>query len=964
MPCSFFVRSGLFLLIMMGLSERSTAQVTVIPFTSGPIPLCDTSIFTANVSGMGWLAQPGTPWSYSLNQLLMNITSDHPQTLQIFMTSPAGTELLLSEFNGAGGQNYTNTVFEYGWYPSIMTGTAPFTGSWTAQGGSFSVFDGENADGTWTITVIDTSCVNNGTGTGGIWTPGWFDGSSGNGGFSMGFSAPPPCPGYIPFDNATICGGGTFDLLGYYTAYYSGYSYTITLSGSPVTDPTAVSAPGNYWIDAYDMWDGCSYWAEFVIIASSPTPIGADQVVDHCGPDPMDLTALFNLTGVTPVWSLDGAPITGAIAAAATVPGTYQVIGETAGGCNDTALVTLNINAAAILGPDESVSVCPGGSLDLTSLYDVTGLTAVWTFGGLPFATPTAATDAGVYSLAVTNSSGCADQADVTLSVEPMAPLGADQTLALCSNATIDLTVLYTTTGLTSTWTLSGAPVIDPASVSAAGTYRLIASNASACADSAFVSVNVNPAPALGPDASASACEDGTVDLTTFFPTAGLTTAWTFSGIAVPDPVSVDGGGTYMLVTTDPNGCSDSALVSVTISTNPVLGADQTISVCDGIPVDLTTLYTTGADASLWEASGATVADPTSVTTSGTYLLTVTNAAGCSASATVALSFDPAPALGPDVTASICGGTTYDLTAQFATAGGSGSWTMGGNSVADPVVVNATGNYQLVVTNASGCTDTAMVALTAHTAPDLGEDQFFTLCPWQMVDLSAVFPVNGMDAIYTHDGQPISDPATVHEPGTYTVAVTDAYGCTDDAIASVINVECLCEADFRYDAGCMQEPVQFAVLADSAVVSATWNFSGAAPNALGSDPLVRFTSDEPTLVTLRATLSCGVVTVERMIRVPDCSDSCSVWIPSAFTPDGDGVNDTWGWPGECLPKDFSVKVFDRWGELVYTSTDPFKPWDGSHGGKPSPTGVYVYRVDYQLLYQERKEVTGTVTLVR
>ena len=159
MPCSFFVRSGLFLLIMMGLSERSTAQVTVIPFTSGPIPLCDTSIFTANVSGMGWLAQPGTPWSYSLNQLLMNITSNHPQTLQIFMTSPAGTELLLSEFNGAGGQNYTNTVFEYDWYPSITTGTAPFTGSWTAQGGSFSVFDGENADGTWTITVIDTSCA-------------------------------------------------------------------------------------------------------------------------------------------------------------------------------------------------------------------------------------------------------------------------------------------------------------------------------------------------------------------------------------------------------------------------------------------------------------------------------------------------------------------------------------------------------------------------------------------------------------------------------------------------------------------------------------------------------------------------------------------------------------------------------------------------------------------------------------
>jgi gliding motility-associated-like protein len=106
------------------------------------------------------------------------------------------------------------------------------------------------------------------------------------------------------------------------------------------------------------------------------------------------------------------------------------------------------------------------------------------------------------------------------------------------------------------------------------------------------------------------------------------------------------------------------------------------------------------------------------------------------------------------------------------------------------------------------------------------------------------------------------------------------------------------------------------------------------------------------------------VTVERTIRVADCSDSCSVWIPSAFSPDGDGINDLWGWSGECLPKDFSVDVFDRWGELIYTSTNPFKPWDGSYGGKPAPIGVYVYRVGYQLLYQERKEVKGSVTLVR
>ncbi|MBK7295631.1 MAG: proprotein convertase P-domain-containing protein [Flavobacteriales bacterium] len=107
-----------------------------MPFTSGPIPPCDTSYFTANVSGVGTLYPPGWGggWTYSLQMLTINITSEHPWTLQISLTSPEGTTLLLSAFNGAGGQNYTNTTFQYFQYPSITTGTAPFTGDWTAEG--------------------------------------------------------------------------------------------------------------------------------------------------------------------------------------------------------------------------------------------------------------------------------------------------------------------------------------------------------------------------------------------------------------------------------------------------------------------------------------------------------------------------------------------------------------------------------------------------------------------------------------------------------------------------------------------------------------------------------------------------------------------------------------------------------------------------------------------------------------
>lgn len=157
MPKTGIIRVVAAVLSGLVFSTSSTAQS--VPFTSGPIPLCATSTFTADVSGIGMLMPPGSFWSASLLGLTINITSDHPQTLQIQLTSPEGTTLLLSAFNGAGGQDYINTGFLYSGYPSITTGTAPFSGSWTAQGGPLSVFDGEFADGTWTITVTDTACA-------------------------------------------------------------------------------------------------------------------------------------------------------------------------------------------------------------------------------------------------------------------------------------------------------------------------------------------------------------------------------------------------------------------------------------------------------------------------------------------------------------------------------------------------------------------------------------------------------------------------------------------------------------------------------------------------------------------------------------------------------------------------------------------------------------------------------------
>ena len=952
------------------LSIRSSyGQVSVIPFTSGPIPLCDTSTFTANVSGVGWLGALGDPWSgmYSLYSLTIDITSDHPQTLQIELTSPEGTTLLLSAFNGAGGANYTNTSFMYESYPSITTGAAPFTGYFTAQGGSLNIFNGELADGTWTITVIDTACSVTSPGPGGgPYTEGWFNGAAA-GGFSFAFNSPPPpmCWGGIPNGSEMICAGGSANIQGYYESLGNGYSISVTpWDGQAMSDPYAATEPGTYWIDAYDQWDGCWYFAEFELTVGSIS-LGPDQVVDQCGNDPIDLNALFNFGSITPAWTLNGIPVTGSAVSAATTPGIYQVTDAAASNCSDTVTVTLNFQDPIDLGADQTVSLCAGSSADLTALYNTAGLSVEWQLGGAPIPAPIAATDAGTYTLVATSAEGCSDLAEITVTVDQAPDLGPDQNASFCSNATFDLTTLFTTTGLSTEWSYMMIPVNDPTSIIAGGTYQLIVSPGSACADTAFANISVNVAPQLEPDMMATTCEGVGEDLVSYFTSAtSLSMDWTFAGAPVPDPYSTTDAGTYTLVVTNAVGCTDTANVQLEVSQPPILGADVTLTVCANVPVDLTALFNTASFTATWEISGVPVNDPENVLDEGAYVLTAVNTDGCSSTANATIQHTAAPALGNDQQISICDGATVDLTAIIPTNGTVDSWTLSGALVNDPASVTVPGSYRLIASDPNGCSDTAFVSVIVNAGPALGADQTFTLCPWQTVDLSIAFPVNGTNASYYFNGDPLADPTAVSDEGAYMIVAMDGNGCADSANAMILSIECLCVADFTMNARCMQDPAEFTLIADSAIVSARWNFSDAAPLSTDIDPVIRFTREGEILVTLEAELTCGVVNVERTIRIEDCSDSCTVWIPTAFTPNGDEFNDSWSWKGECQPEGFKMQIFDRFGEIIYTTTDPYDAWDGSVNGRMSPDGVYAYRVAYKLPYQDHKEAVGSIVLLR
>lgn len=83
--------------------------------------------------------------------------------------------------------------------------------------------------------------------------------------------------------------------------------------------------------------------------------------------------------------------------------------------------------------------------------------------------------------------------------------------------------------------------------------------------------------------------------------------------------------------------------------------------------------------------------------------------------------------------------------------------------------------------------------------------------------------------------------------------------------------------------------------------------------------------------------------IESVSNVVEVFPSIALYVPGAFTPNGDGINDEFGAYGEAL-FNFSMQIWNRWGQLVFESSSALDRWDGSYKGEKVPGGSYVYRI--------------------
>lgn len=191
----------------------------------------------------------------------------------------------------------------------------------------------------------------------------------------------------------------------------------------------------------------------------------------------------------------------------------------------------------------------------------------------------------------------------------------------------------------------------------------------------------------------------------------------------------------------------------------------------------------------------------------------------------------------------------------------------------------------------------------------------------------------------------------------YKVKVTNKYGCSDTAHIAV-NVWKKPQADAGPDLKTrVGLPVSLKGTAKGSDVSWFWTPSVYLSAPLQLNPMVNPPRTAAYTLHVTSAHGCGNSTDEVSVKVFD-----KIVIPNAFSPNGDGINDTWLIDPLYLFDESVTEVYNRYGQAVYRSRGYSTPWNGTNNGKSIPVGTYYYIIDLKV--NKEPKLTGSVTILR
>lgn len=467
--------------------------------------------------------------------------------------------------------------------------------------------------------------------------------------------------------------------------------------------------------------------------------------------------------------------------------------------------------------------------------------------------------------------------------------------------------------------------------------------------------------------------------------------------------------GWYYVKDTIPS-CSHKDSVYVLVNTGPTVnaGADQTV--CGG-DIALSGTLGGGASSATWSSSGSGTFSPNATSLNCTYTpsladvsagsitLTLTSASGglCpAASDQLSVIFSSSATVDAGTASPVCVGTPVTLAGTMSGAssaawsGGAGTFSPDNaslNVVYTPTASEyASGSVTLTLTASAGggCPSTSdSVTLTFSQSPvvDFSGDTLLG-CPGHCVDFTDLSTVSGSSVIDSWAWDFGDGSATVSEQnfshcyttsGNYSVSLTviSNNGCSASSVKNNY-IQVFPEPSASFDpspnpAEALAPDITMSNLSSSDVTHWIWNFGdGSSLDSTTYSPTHTYSGDTATSYAVTLLVSNAGGCVDSVQQVVSIGPGFTFYIPNSFTPNNEDEHNKFFFAYATGVTKFEMRIFDRWGNQVFHSTDLNEKWDGTVDKSKtiSQTDVFVWKVSLTNVFKKSLDYVGTVTLMR
>jgi len=616
---------------------------------------------------------------------------------------------------------------------------------------------------------------------------------------------------------------------------------------------------------------------------------------------------------------------------------------------------------------------------------------------GASYTTPILTTTTSYYVQTTVN--GCVSpRTMVTVTVASNLAVDAGVNDTICFGDAVTLGVTPNGAGYSYSWdensNLGFSTVYNPTvSPTATTTYYVTVTDANNCVGTDSVTISVNPLLTASKNTTNITCNgacDGSVSVTAVGGSGNY--QFTIDGINFQTSGSFNNlcAGNYVVGVVDDNACVDTVMFTIT---------DPDLLVIDSIvATDVScnnansgnnangsiTIFASGGSAPLSYSidNGATFATTSvfSGLSPGSYTIVVVDVNGCSVNGGNIVINEPTAISIPNVVTDVSCNGYNDGQIAVAPQGGtpaySYSWSVNGvgnNPVANNLVAD---NVTVTVSDANGCSEA--VTLTVNQPAPINFISFtadiFSGCAPLTVEFYNTTDTALIDSFYWDLGNGTiafnDTSSTIYtNPGSYNVSlfVTDNNGCpgvlTQTAYIEVFENP---TANFSYaplDVTLFDPLVYFTDLSLFNIASWQWNFANLGTSAL-QHPNFTFPGEDTASypVTLLVTNDDGCTdSITKLVKI---NGETGVFVPNAFTPDGDNLNEFFAPKGFGVsPEGYAFLIFDRWGELIFESYNPFDGWNGTYKGNVVQNGTYIWKLNYKDTNGKTLQNIGKVTII-